>query len=97
MIKKTHLRKDEFWTFDIETTTLITGYTDRPIREGIIWSGQFFDGTDYIQVRSLMDVIKQIQLIADDNDTPYKTCIFVHNLAYEFQFIKDFFEWDNIL
>ena len=97
MKKKSHLRKDIFWTFDIETTTIITDYTDRPIREGIIWSGQFFDGTDYIQVRSLMDVIKQIQLIADDNDTPYKTCIFVHNLAYEFQFIKDFFDWDNIL
>lgn len=96
-MKKSHLRKDIFWTFDIETTTIITDYTDRPIREGIIWSGQFFNGTDYIQVRSLMDVIKQIQLIADDNDTPYKTCIFVHNLAYEFQFIKDFFEWDNIL
>lgn len=96
-MKKSHLRKDIFWTFDIETTTIITDYTDRPIREGIIWSGQFFDGTDYIQVRSLMDVIKQIQLIADDNETPYKTCIFVHNLAYEFQFIKDFFEWDNIL
>lgn len=96
-MKKSHLRKDIFWTFDIETTTIITDYTDRPIREGIIWSGQFFDGTDYIQVRSLMDVIKQIQLIADDNDTPYKTCIFVHNLAYEFQFIKDFFDWDNIL
>lgn len=96
-MKKSHLRKDIFWTFDIETTTIITDYTDRPIREGIVWSGQFFDGADYIQVRSLMDVIKQIQLIADDNDTPYKTCIFVHNLAYEFQFIKDFFEWDNIL
>lgn len=96
-MKRSHLRKDIFWTFDIETTTIITDYTDRPIREGIIWSGQFFDGTDYIQVRSLMDVIKQIQLISDDNETPYKTCIFVHNLAYEFQFIKDFFDWDNIL
>jgi len=94
---KSHLRKDKFWTFDIETTTIITGYTDRPIREGIIWSGQFFDGTDYIQVRSLMDVIKQLELIAYDNNTPYKTCIFVHNLAYEFQFIKDFFNWEKIL
>lgn len=96
-MKKSHLRKDEFWTFDIETTTIITGYTDRPIREGIIWSGQFFNGTDYIQVRSLKDVIKQINIISDENETPYKTCIFVHNLAYEFQFIKDFFEWSNIL
>ena len=94
---KTHLRKDVFWTFDIETTTIITGFTDRPIREGIIWSGQFFDGSDYIQERSLRDVIKRINIIADENETPYKTCIFVHNLAYEFQFIKDFFEWKKIL
>ena len=97
MIKKTHLRKDEFWTFDIETTTLITGYTDRPIREGIIWSGQFYNGKEYIQERSLKDVIKRIELIALENETPYKTAIFVHNLAYEFQFIKDFFKWEKIL
>lgn len=96
-MNKTHLRKDIFWTFDIETTTLITGYTDRPIREGIIWSGQFYDGTEYIQERSLKDVIKRLQIISDENDTPYKIAIYVHNLSYEFQFIKDFFDWEKIL
>ena len=89
---KSYLRTDIFWTFDIETTTIITDYTDRPIREGIIWSGQFFNGTDYIQVRSLMEVIDQIKKIADENHTIYKTCIVVHNLSYEFEFIKDFFK-----
>lgn len=94
---KSYLRTDIFWTFDIETTTIITDFTDRPIREGIIWSGQFFNGTDYIQVRSLMEVIDQIKKIADDNHTIYKTCIFVHNLSYEYEFIKDFFNWEKIL
>lgn len=94
---KSYLRTDIFWTFDIETTTIITDYTDRPIREGIIWSGQFFNGTDYIQVRSLMEVIDQIKKIADENHTIYKTCIIVHNLSYEYEFIKDFFNWEKIL
>lgn len=94
---KSYLRTDIFWTFDIETTTIITDYTDRPIREGIIWSGQFFNGTDYIQVRSLMEVIDQIKKIADENHTIYKTCIVVHNLSYEYEFIKDFFNWEKIL
>lgn len=97
---RTHLRRDKFWTFDIETTTIITDVIKgKPIRHGFIWSGQFFDGTDYIQVRSLEDTIKRLHIIADDNkeESPYKIVIFVHNLSYEFQFIKDFFHFTKIL
>lgn len=95
---RTHLRRDMFYTFDIETTTLITGFEDRPIREGIIWSGQFYDGKDYTQVRSLKEVIRKLQLIEEENkDQAYKVACFVHNLSYEFQFIKDFFNFEKIL
>lgn len=99
-MERTHLRRDLFWTFDIETTTLITGIDEKgqPIRNAIVWSGQFFDGTDYIQTRSLFDTIKRLKLIEDDNrDNPYKIVVFVHNLSYEFQFIKDFFKFEKIL
>ena len=99
-MEQTHLRRDIFWTFDIETTTLITGIDEKgqPIRNAIVWSGQFFDGTDYIQTRSLFDTIKRLKLIEDDNrDNPYKIVVFVHNLSYEFQFIKDFFKFEKIL
>lgn len=99
-MERTHLRKDVFWTFDIETTTLVTGFDEKgqPIRNAIIWSGQFYDGTDYIQTRSLFDTIKRLKLIEEDNkDNPYKIVIFVHNLSYEFQFIKDFFNFEKIL
>lgn len=98
--KRTHLRNDIFYTFDIETTTLITG-TDEdgsPIREAIIWSGQFYDGKTYTQLRSLKEVIRQFEIISDENkDQAYKVACFVHNLSYEFQFIKDFFHFDKIL
>ena len=99
-MERTHLRRDKFWTFDIETTTIITDVVKgKPIRQGIVWSGQFYDGVDYIQVRSLQDVIKRLQIIADDNkdESPYKIVVFVHNLSYEFQFIKDFFNFTKIL
>ena len=84
----------------IETTTLITGFDSQknPIRNAIIWSGQFYDGTNYIQTRSLYDTIKRLKLIEEYNkEQPYKVCVVVHNLSYEFQFIKDFFEFENIL
>ena len=99
-INRTHLRRDLFYTFDIETTTLITGFDSQknPIRNAIIWSGQFYDGTNYIQTRSLYDTIKRLKLIEEYNkEQPYKVCVVVHNLSYEFQFIKDFFEFENIL
>ena len=99
-MERTHLRRDKFWTFDIETTTIITDIVKgQPIRNGFIWSGQFFDGVDYIQVRSLQDIIKRLDIIADENkeESSYKIVIFVHNLSYEFQFIKDFFNFTKIL
>ena len=99
-MERTHLRRDVFWTFDIETTTLITGIDAKgqPIRNAILWSGQFYDGTDYIQTRSLYDTIKRLKLIEDENkDNPYKIVVFVHNLSYEFQFIKDFFNFEKVL
>lgn len=98
-MERTHLRRDIFWTFDIETTTLFTGFENgQPVRNAIIWSGQFFDGTTYIQTRNLFDTIKRLKDIENDNkDNPYKIVIFVHNLSYEFQFIKDFFDFEKIL
>ena len=67
--KRTHLRNDIFYTFDIETTTLITGMREdgSPIREAIIWSGQFYDGKTYTQVRSLKEIIRQFEIISDEN------------------------------
>lgn len=98
---RSHIYKHKFYTFDIETTTIVTGSdkNNDPILNGIIWSGQFYDGVDYKQVRSLHEVIKELELIAEEakdyeND---KICIFVHNLSYEFQFIKDYFKWEKIL
>ena len=99
-MQRTRLRRDKFYTFDIETTTIITGIDEnnKAIRNGIIWSGQFYDGVDYIQVRNLRDTIKQLKLIeAENEDNPYKVLVVVHNLSYEFSFIKDFFEFEKVL
>lgn len=100
MDQRSHLRRDVFWTFDIETTTLITGvdHEGNPERNAIIWSGQFYNGEEYIQERSLADVIHRLELISYNNrDNPYKMLVVVHNLSYEFQFIKDFFKFEKIL
>lgn len=100
--KKTQLRQDEYWTFDIETTTLITGKrkNGNPIRNAFIWSGQFYNGDKYIQVRTIQEVVEFLQKLdreAGEINPGRKLCVFVHNLSYEFQFIKDYFYWEKIL
>ena len=87
MKKRSHIYRHKYYTFDIETTTIITGKDsdNLPILNGIIWSGQFYDGCDYKQVRSLDEIIKELNLIGEEaKDYPNdKICIFVHNLSYE--------------
>lgn len=87
-----------FLTFDIETSTYITGIeNDNLIRDGIIWSGQFYDGKMYVQVRSaeqIRKIFKRYQQIYAHNQQVF---LFVHNLSYEFQFIKNWFHWTDIL
>ena len=68
MKQRTHLRNDLFYTFDIETTTIITGLDadKNPIRNAIVWSAQFYDGVDYIQERNLSSMIKRLKLIEEE-------------------------------
>jgi len=102
MHDRSRIYKDKFYTFDIETTTIITGFDEEknPIRNGIIWSGQFYDGIEYTQVRDLLSVIDKLKAIeeeAKDLGTGEKILVFIHNENYEFQFIKNFFKWTKIL
>lgn len=98
--KKTKVTNKEFYTFDIETTTLITGVTEKNLiqRDGIIWSGQFYNGVEYTQTRNLLNTIAFLTNLNERyKEEPFKLCIYVHNLSYEFQFIKDFFKWKKLL
>ncbi len=99
-MKNNEIYRSEFYTFDIETTTLITGTTENDLLqyEGIVWSGQFYNGKEYTQVRDLQgirDKFAEIESTIIDKDE--RVLIFVHNLSYEFQFIKNMFEFTNIL
>lgn len=98
--KKTKVIKNYFFTFDIETTTLITGINEKNEleRNAILYSSQFYDGKNYNQFRTLDDTIDYLKKINNFYfNKGLKVVIYVHNLAYEFQFIKDFFEWEKIL
>lgn len=100
--EKTKIYRLKYYTFDIETTTLVTGFDSEgnPQRNAIIWSGQFFDGVIYTQVRDIfetVDFLKKLEAEAIDNYKGEKLLVVVHNLSYEYQFIKSFFTWTNII
>lgn len=92
---------ENFITFDIETTTFQYGLkaTKKPDYLGMmyVWQVAFNDNyvvigrtwTDFIQ---LLDTLKDNLKLSENK----KMVIYVHNLSYEFQFIKDFFDWSDI-
>lgn len=74
-------------TFDIETTTL-----DKEHNWMYIWmicvNGKTFYHWDWSMFKSFINYLA----VCSDK----KVVIWVHNLAYEFGFIQDFFEWDKV-
>src|SRR5699024_9933496 len=81
-------------SFDIETTSIL--YNDVKVGFMYIWMFQIEDyqiyGRTWIEFNNFM---KRLKSIAKTGKNKIYT-IYVHNLSYEFQFIKDLFEWENV-
>lgn len=77
-------------TFDIESTTIDC---DNPY--GFMYAFMLHYNGKNILGRRWEDFITIIENVSKYN-TDGKVVFYVHYLAYEFQFIKDFFEWDEI-
>lgn len=84
-------------TFDIETTTI----DDRPKGGkcyGFMYIWQFCIDGYCCYGRTWDEYIQFIQKLSQHyltTDTKHLV-VYVHNLSFEFQFIRNFFEWDNI-
>lgn len=83
-------------TFDIESTSIDCRPHATPYAFMYAWQACVEE--DVVFGRTWSEYIEFInKLIKYTNASPTtKLVIYVHNLAYEFQFMKDFFEWENI-
>ena len=84
---------NQLLTFDIESTTI---ECEKPY--GFMYAWQMCIENRVIFGRKWEEFILFMQKIVDaQRVTPAnKIVIWVHNLSYEFQFIKNFFQWDNV-
>lgn len=85
-------------TFDIESTTL-EKYREDGTRygEGFMYHWQFCLDNKVCFGRTWEEFNTLIERITNELDTINSTLVcYVHNLSYEFQFIKDFFRWESI-
>lgn len=84
----------DFITFDIETSQVYISEEDR--YETFMYHFQFCVGNEVIFGRTfneLIDFLNRLDMMRKDKR---KIVVYVHNLAYEFQFIKTFIEFNNI-
>lgn len=82
-------------TFDIECYT-VDSKTENPYGFMYIW--QFCLDDDVVMGRTWKDLLlffKRLRRVLGFN---YKTHLvtYIHNESYEFQFMKDFFQWDSV-
>lgn len=82
-------------SFDIETSSFYEGIAKKAIM--YIWTcnvnGTTFIGRTWNQFKQLLDIISEVFELIKYN----KRClIYVHNLEYEFQFMRKWFDWHDI-
>ena len=88
-----------FMTFDIETTTKYSRDIDGNILEPVAWMYHFQFCIDNKVVfgrtwEEFIYFIERLQYIGIDSD--HIILCFVHNLAFEFQFIRRFLTWESV-
>lgn len=96
MKKKISYNNDIILTFDIETTNLVANYNGKEIKMAFAYSMCFnFNGL-HILKRTWEDTIAVLDYISNSTQVDKKIVCYVHNLSFEFQFMKSYIKFDNV-
>lgn len=87
-------------SFDIEATSYSKVIKDEIIPQKYAWmyewtfgiNGLVFYGRRWNEFHRLLNIIRRVLKL----DSERYIIVYVHNLAYEFQFMRKLFNWDNI-
>lgn len=82
--------------FDIETTS--TYYNNRKVAFMYAWGFALNDETNYFTGRTWGEFLSIIDEIKQELKLSFtrRLVIYVHNLGYEFQFMRKYFEWSSV-
>ena len=103
--KKTKLKKDKKTkceylnieaAFDIETTSLTVAGEKNAFM--YIWMFGIGYGSDVFYGNTWDEFCECVEIVSDyfDLDNDRRLIVYVHNLGYEFQFMRRIFQWDGV-
>lgn len=84
--------------FDIETSSFYEGPKEKDSKRAIMYHWQFgimnmvTSGRDWNSLKEFLELLKIICDISNDR----RLVIYVHNLPYEFQFMRKHIDWDKV-
>lgn len=85
-------------SFDIETTSIQNG--EDKVAFMYVWAIDFDDvtywGRDWYDFIDLCNILAELLELDATGDNKKLLVIYVHNLGYEFQFMRKYFYWDNV-
>lgn len=79
-------------SFDIETTS----YKDENGKHAFMYVWQFCLDGKVTFGRTWGEFCNYLDTLREQYDKEYYLCIYVHNLAFEFQFMRFWFEWEDV-
>lgn len=93
MAKKKVRYVEHMAAFDIETSS----YTDEGEKRAVVYSYALAIDDTIRYARSADDFFPMLEKIADEMELSLnrRLVVYVHNLAYEWQFIKHYMQWDS--
>ena len=83
--------------FDIETTSTYSK-TGEKVAFMYAWALMIKDETNYFTGRTWEEFLQVLDKIKEELQLSYtrRIVIYIHNLGYEFQFMRKYFNWDSI-
>lgn len=84
--------------FDIETSSFFRSTGKEPEKIAIMYEWSFCINGGVIVGRKWLEFIEMMNKIIAilDISPSHRLVIYIHNLGYEFQFMRKYFEWENV-
>lgn len=85
-------------SFDIETTSFFRSTGKYNEKVGIMYEWTFGLYGLVVVGRTWQEFVDMLHALSDELNlnANKRLCVYVHNLAYEFQFMRKWFEWDTV-
>lgn len=93
MVVKQHVKRGSIITFDTETTSYTVTIDNEDHKRGFIYIWQMCIDGETFYSRDVSEFVEFVEILGAKS---YRSIIWVHNLGFEFQFLRSYLEFEKV-